>query len=298
MPRKIEFDSPVEVTAAARFWQTSGLLFLVLCALAVGAGIRIALVELQQDDQPDVPPKPKPPVGVTEPVVPPAERTLFKMEEAVRVGRTEWTIVEARDMGTVLKSNNMWVKDIKGNGTKFISIEGRVVNRAEKAIRIKKVLTAVSPEGKEYFETPDVGFYLPYWLERLSPRRLRPSVIETFGAIFEVPVETVELRFMAIDLHADDKEGAKMVDITPEPEAGLELAPPAKGDGQGEPGEKPPAGETEPADKPPAGETKPAPSGTGTTPEKPAEPAVPAPKGTEEKPDKAAPGGVKKTGAS
>jgi hypothetical protein len=267
MAARIRYDEPQEANFASRFWSGWGLALVLVCAVGLGVVARAVMLALAPRAKPvirqPIAPPPTPPE--------PPERTIFAMEETVRVGRTEWTILEARDLGTELKSNNMWVKNIRGDGTRFISIEGRVVNRSEDTVSLKKlVLTAHDPDGKEFLETPDVGFYLPYWLERLAPRRLRPGVVETFGAIFEVPVETAGLRFKVLDLAAPKEQAlSKLVDVTPEPEAGDEKTPvggtPAPDDGEKAPE---PAPATDPAREKEPAKTQPAPKEGDQTPVK------------------------------
>jgi hypothetical protein len=175
------------------------------------------------------------------------------MGKAVRVGALEWTVSYSRDRGRILTSNNMWVKDIRGKATRFVSIEGTLLNRGETPLSTMHKLVAVDESGNRYREMSDVAFFIPFWLEPLAPRELKPGKPEVFGAIFEVGEEFRELRLRAVNLADRQGSSVKLIDITPEFAAGARLP-------GSDPAGAPPAVEEPPAPgEPPFPEEEPAP---------------------------------------
>jgi hypothetical protein len=212
------------------------------------------------------------------------------MEKVVRVGSLEWTVNFSRDRGRVLKSSNMWVKDIQGKGTRFVGVEGTLVNRGETAVSTKHKLIAVDESGKRYLEMADVAFFIPYWVEPLAPRELKPGRNEVFGAMFEVREEFRKLRLCAVDLADPGTSSVKLIDITPEfaagarspgsdpagaPHAVEEPPDPAESpvpEEEPAPGEAPDPNEPPDPEKTPAAE-QPAPEPSAAEPAEPAKPS-------------------------
>jgi hypothetical protein len=152
------------------------------------------------------PQRPVGPQGLQRPVGPQA----LKMGEEILFDDSTWTVLDAVDMGRVLKSNNMLKKDAVTNG-RFIRVHYRVLNRTKKEARFIDLPKLIDSQGREFNQYDEQAFYIPEGAKTIALEALPASIPKEFYAIYEVPADARQPRFEAKSL--DFFPEKKLVDL-------------------------------------------------------------------------------------
>jgi hypothetical protein len=124
-----------------------------------------------------------------------------KIGEEVAFKDSKWTVLEAKDMGTTLKSNNRFHKDTTTEG-RFVQVHFKVLNTTGKEDRLMDLPKVIDSQQREFKEIDHESFYLPEGAKAMAIEALPPSISKEFYAIYEVPADAKGLKFEARSLSA------------------------------------------------------------------------------------------------
>jgi hypothetical protein len=83
-----------------------------------------------------------------------------KIGEEVSFKDSKWTVLDAKDMGKTLKSNNQFQKDATTDG-RFIQVHFKVTNTTNKEDRLVDLPKLIDSQSREYKHIDRQTFYLP-----------------------------------------------------------------------------------------------------------------------------------------
>ena len=131
------------------------------------------------------------------------ENTAFnaphKIGEAVTVKDVQWTITEAKDLGSTLKSTyGSYGTDCKANSGKFVQITVKIKNNGTDMASVMN-LNLYDSDKHEYVSSSDVYGCVTGDLFILS--NINPGIEKTFIAVYEVPTTATGLRVKVGDLN-------------------------------------------------------------------------------------------------
>jgi hypothetical protein len=151
---------------------------------------------------PTVPPPPAPtrtvaPTRTTAPTPSPTPLPIVGSE--VKLGNMTWVILAAKDLGSVLKSDNQFTKDVTTSG-RFVSVRYRITNGGTSEI---------------YYQTPDLydsakrrfgsATNVLTWIPEVEWcifEKLNPGITKTCTAIYEMPLDAQSLVAQVTELGA------------------------------------------------------------------------------------------------
>lgn len=131
-----------------------------------------------------------------------AEKTAFdnpsKLNEAVVVEDVQWTLTQASDLGSTLKSTYSYGDDCVANSGKFIKVVVKVKNNSSSMVSVTD-LNLYDSAKNEYVSSSDVYGCTTDDLFILS--NVNPGIEETFTAIYEVPSTSSGFKVKVSDLN-------------------------------------------------------------------------------------------------
>lgn len=139
-------------------------------------------------------PEPSPtPVPPTDTPAPEA----FTIGQDVIVGEIRWKILEAKELGQELKSDNQFI-DAKTTSGKFILVRLEVENRKTEAATYAGI-NAVDDKGRT-FEVYSEKFGFVDEKESCIFEQLNPNITKVYSEIFELPADAKGIRVGVGDL--------------------------------------------------------------------------------------------------
>ena len=155
----------------------------VAVAIAAHPEERVSFAELVPTDTPLPPP-------TSTPVPLPSPTPGLRIGDPVNVGDFNWQVQEARDLGNILKSENMFIEDKKTSG-RFIIVRVAVNNQSDSAQYVPD-FSLIDSDGLKYESSSDTIWFVDdeefCLLEQLNPR-----IGKLCTAIFEVPSSAANL---------------------------------------------------------------------------------------------------------
>lgn len=152
--------------------------------------------------QPTEPPTPIPPtdaptVAPTATPPPPTATPAPAIGQDVKVGDVRWKVLEAKDVGDTLKSDNSFIKP-KTTAGKWVMLRFEIENQGTE----QRNLTGVDlkdAQGRTFKASTDALFFIPQE-EQCSFAQLSANVPRTCWMYFEVPKDASGLRAVVGDL--------------------------------------------------------------------------------------------------
>jgi hypothetical protein len=121
----------------------------------------------------------------------------YAVGEDVTVGEVHWKVLESKDLGKELKSDNEFMKP-KTTGGKFVLIRLEVENQKDKAASYAGVNLVDSKDRTFERYTEQFG-YIPE-NETCMLEQLNPNIVKTCSEIFELPGDANGIKVKLGDL--------------------------------------------------------------------------------------------------
>lgn len=129
------------------------------------------------------------------PAARPAARETASIGDKVRFGDSEWVVLEAQELGTMLH-DGAFEGSLKSQGGRFIYVRYQLTNLTNEEEQIAFTPQLMDSKGRNYEEHDESSLYLPEGEDGLTLTALPASLPRTFGAIYEVPLDSEGLHFM------------------------------------------------------------------------------------------------------
>lgn len=128
---------------------------------------------------------------------PAAEPASYRVGQDVKVGDIRWKIIEAKDEGQTLNSDNEFIEDKTTSG-KFIRITFEIENQS-KDMKSFVGLDLVDSQGREFINSSD-GLMFIEQDKHCVLENLNPNIVKQCQAIYEVPTDATGLKANVGDL--------------------------------------------------------------------------------------------------
>jgi hypothetical protein len=182
------FVAPIFTTAAA----VSG-------AAATAASLEAELPTLNDSSEPLLPN----PTNGNGPA--PARGKTYAMGDTVEFGDSTWMVLNAREGGHSLP-RQVFAKELRSEGGKFIYIRYKVTNKTNEEEQILFTAAVRDSRGRRYEELDESEMYLPDGETGMTIEPLPASLPKTFSAIFEVAADSTGVVFLARSLGFNKEE--------------------------------------------------------------------------------------------
>lgn len=138
----------------------------------------------------------QPPSAPTEtPTNRPEPRETATIGDKVRFGDSEWIVLEAQELGTMLH-DGAFGGSLSSQGGRFIYVRYQLTNLTNEEEQIAFTPQLMDSKGRNYEEHDESALYLPEGEDGLTLTALPASLPRNFGAIYEVPLDSQGLLFM------------------------------------------------------------------------------------------------------
>ena len=141
---------------------------------------------------------------------PPAPGTAGKLGDLVTFEDSEWTVLEAKDVGQKLAQN-------RGEGAprttegKFVQIRYRVTNKSKKEERLLDTPRVVDAKGRPFGRIELEAFFVPARATALGLDPLPPRQGKEYWTVIELPADATGLK---LELHGLGLFGdKKLIDL-------------------------------------------------------------------------------------
>ena len=134
-----------------------------------------------------------------------AKGTSHAIGETVEFGDSTWVVLSAREVGDSLPKQ-MFAKERKSDGGKFIYVRYKVTNKTNEEEQILFVPAVRDSKGRRYEELDESEMYLPDGETGMTIEPLPASLPRTFSALFEVAADSTGMVFLARSLGFDKEE--------------------------------------------------------------------------------------------
>lgn len=128
-----------------------------------------------------------------------AASKAYGVGDIVSLDDSTWVVLESKDLGKTLKTNNQFVEPLRTEG-KYISVSFKVTNTTNKEERIAIHPPIVDSKGREFGELDMQSMYAPKGMKTMSLEQLPSSMPRKFWAVYEVPPDATGLKFKAREL--------------------------------------------------------------------------------------------------
>lgn len=135
--------------------------------------------------------------------------TVAAIGQDVTVGDARWKILEARDLGKELKSDNEFIKP-KTTAGKFVLVRLEVENRKTEAATYGGI-NLVDGKGRKFERYTEQFGFVPE-AESCVLKQLNPNLPATCSEIFELPADAAGLKALLGDLELFGS-GEALVDL-------------------------------------------------------------------------------------
>ncbi len=121
-----------------------------------------------------------------------AEQT-FKTGDEVLVGKTVWKIITAKDLGSVLASNNPFI-DSKRTSGRYIKVTFEVKNVGDTLQSVGNT-QLVDSQGRKYTAASGVSFFIPNEEQLFILDNINPGITKRYTEVYDIPKDATGLRF-------------------------------------------------------------------------------------------------------
>jgi len=146
-----------------------------------------------------------------------APKADAKMGDRVDFDDSTWVVLDAKNGGKTLKSNNQFQEAAKTDG-KFVIVHFKVTNKTKKEERLLEQPKVVDSKGREFGHLDSEMFYIPDGKKTLALEALPPSMAREFYSVFEVPDDATGLKIPGARVGAlrreDRPRGSRLVGST------------------------------------------------------------------------------------
>lgn len=122
----------------------------------------------------------------------------YSIGDLVQFDDSEWIVIDARELGDVLKGDGMFVEDKQTEG-KFVYVRFRVTNNTPEQQSILFTPSLLDSKERRFEQLDVLALYLPEAEVSMTMEQLPSGLPKTFSAIFEVPKDADGLTFLARD---------------------------------------------------------------------------------------------------
>jgi hypothetical protein len=141
---------------------------------------------------------------------PPAPGTDAKIGDPVSFDDSEWTVVEAKNVGQTLAQNGGPGAPRTTEG-KFVEIHYRVTNKGKKEERLLDAPRVVDAKGRQFGRIELEAFYVPERSTAIGVDPIQPRQGKEFWTVIELPADAAGLK---LELHGLGLFGPKkLVDL-------------------------------------------------------------------------------------
>ena len=133
-----------------------------------------------------------------------AAQEKFAIGDSVKFDDAEWTVIEAREMGSTL-GGNMFTEAKQSEG-KFVYVRYKVTNNTNEEQSVLFTPAVQDSKGRRFEELNDLAFYLPEGQTGMTMEQLPSGLPKTFSAIFEVPADATGILFLTRNFATWSKE--------------------------------------------------------------------------------------------
>jgi hypothetical protein len=128
----------------------------------------------------------------------------FAIGDSVTFKDSEWSVIEARAMGSTLEGNIL-AKTKRSSG-KFIYVRYKITNNTSEEQSVLFTPAVKDSKGRKFEEMDDLEMYLPEGQSGMTMEQLPSGLPKTFSAIFEVPADANGFSFLTRNFAAFGKE--------------------------------------------------------------------------------------------
>ena len=133
-----------------------------------------------------------------------------KIGEVLTFEDSDWTVLEVKDGGKKMQSNNAY-SEAKTTEGRFLQIRYRVMNKGKKDEHVLDTPKIVDVTGREFGPIPLEAFFVPPGTKSLGLDAIHPRTDREFWTVIEVPSDAIGLRFQTHGLGLFGKK--KLVDL-------------------------------------------------------------------------------------
>lgn len=124
------------------------------------------------------------------PEEPTAAPKALAIGDDVLVDEMRWKILSAKDLGTTLKSDNQFIKDLKTSG-RFVQVRFEMENRSKDLLSYGG-LDLIDTQDRSFKNASDALQFIPQE-EVCIFENLNPNIVKTCTVIYEVPANATGL---------------------------------------------------------------------------------------------------------
>jgi hypothetical protein len=134
----------------------------------------------------------------------PSSQKSFGIGDTVKFKDSEWSVIEARPMGSRLEGNIL--AEAKQSSGKFIYVRYRITNNTSEQQAVLFTPAVKDSKGRKFEELDDLEMYLPEGQTGMTMEQLPSGLPKTFSAIFEVPADASGFSFLTRNFATFGKE--------------------------------------------------------------------------------------------
>ncbi len=130
------------------------------------------------------------------------EEKIYQMGEEVVVDEVKWKLVDARDLGSVLKASDSKYPSLSEDKTasgKFVEVTVMVENLGKEMKSVSN-LDLMDDQNREFKPAPDASDWIPEDKSLFMLSNLNPNVPFEFIDIYEVPTDAKGFKLKVGDL--------------------------------------------------------------------------------------------------
>ena len=117
-----------------------------------------------------------------------------KIGDTVTFDDSEWVVIEAKDVGRVLKSNSEFNDEQKKTNGRFIQVHFKVTNKDKKEQIVMDAPKIVDDKGGEYPAIQGESSFVPAKTKSIGLQTLNPSTPAEFWTVIEVTPNAKNLK--------------------------------------------------------------------------------------------------------
>jgi uncharacterized protein DUF4352 len=123
---------------------------------------------------------------------------VFYVGDTVKLADSEWTVLAAKNMGSVLPGD----MDEKHTTGRFVAVQFSVKNTTSDVLEIVGEPILIAANGQKFKELGDIEFYLPDGANNALQAKIKPGTTKKFIEIYDVPKDVTGLSFQVHTLGA------------------------------------------------------------------------------------------------
>lgn len=123
--------------------------------------------------------------------------------DRITMTSSTWTVIEVKDLGKKLESNNEYYGDTKRTTGRFVQVHYKVTNTGKAKEVLLDAPKLVDSKSHEYSAIEGEMDYVPSGKKTAILETLYPSIEQSFYTIIEVPADASDLKVQLTDLGFD-----------------------------------------------------------------------------------------------